>query len=483
MLSPGRLPQNSHSRAWKVAAIACAAVVLFAFGLYAESFADEDAYITQSYYADLFYRGQFNDWRWLDLPAYDLPPLPKYLIGLSLRSRQLAMPRAINAHLWYREYQSFGGSANLTAARIPIILVGALGCVAIFACGALIKDDRMGLIAAILLMLNPLYRLHAHRAMSDIPCETFMLVSLWLALWAWRRAWSGRIGLASWLLSSLAGLAAGLALLSKFNAFLALMVIGDWSVAAVLAPGLNLPRKLTIAAGAVLTTLVALGLFVTLNPFMTARFSGGAPIELIILSKQIREDLPAKIQAMSNLNLGQRFRKLVDRRLEVSKGQQISFPHNALNDIGEKIKVFVVQGFGRFGLLGPSGSALPAGKMAKKHQPHDWAPFGPIASDSRVRYDIRQDWGLIVWAPLVLIGLIQTVRLGRRQFRAGEPPTAIALILWATITWVVVTVYLPMAWDRYLMPPQSVNSLLAALAISSIYDRVVHHFSIVGTRT
>jgi hypothetical protein len=155
----------------------------------------------------------------------------------------------------------------------------------------------------------------------------------------------------------------------------------------------------------------------------------------------------------------------------VSKGQQIGFPHNALNDIGEKIKVFAVQGFGRFGLLGPSGSALPTGKMAKKHQPHDWAPFGPIASDSRVRYDIRQDWGLIVWAPLVLIGLIQTVRLGRR------------LILWATITWGVVTAYLPMAWDRYLMPPQSVNSLLAALAISSIYDRVAHHFSIVGTRT
>ena len=61
-------------------AIACSAVAVFASGLYAESFVDEYAYITQSYYADLFFGRQFNDRAWLDFPAYDLPPLPKYLI-------------------------------------------------------------------------------------------------------------------------------------------------------------------------------------------------------------------------------------------------------------------------------------------------------------------------------------------------------------------------------------------------------------------
>ena len=33
------------------------------------------------------------------------------------------------------------------------------------------------------------------------------------------------------------------------------------------------------------------------------------------------------------------------------------------------------------------------------------------------------------------------------------------------------TVYLPMAWDRYLLPIQSGNALLAALAASAIWDR------------
>jgi hypothetical protein len=261
------------------------------------------------------------------------------------------------------------------------------------------------------------------------------------------------------------------------------MVIGAWSGAAVLTPGLDLPRKLTIAAGAVLTCLVALALFVALNPFLTARPTGNLPPELQDVAKRLRPNLPAELQAMSKRDLGQRFRTLVKQRLEVSNNQKCSFPHNALNDLVEKVKVFAVQGFGRFGLLGPGGSDLPTGKRAKKQQPRDWAPFGPIASDSRVRYDIRQDWGLMVWAPLVLIGLVQSLLLGGLQLRTDEPPTAIALVLWVAITWIVVTVYLPMAWDRYLMPPQSVNSLLAALAISSIYDRVVHHIPLAGTRT
>ncbi len=43
------------------------------------------------------------------------------------------------------------------------------------------------------------------------------------------------------------------------------------------------------------------------------------------------------------------------------------------------------------------------------------------------------------------------LRLGVSQFRAGQPPTALALVVWAIVAWAVVTVYLPMAWDRYLL--------------------------------
>jgi hypothetical protein len=119
----------------------------------------------------------------------------------------------------------------------------------------------------------------------------------------------------------------------------------------------------------------------------------------------------------------------------------------------------VVQGFGRFG------------------------PFGPSESDSRVRFDARQDWGRFLWVPVVLLGLFEAIRLGRRQLQAGQPPTAGALVMWTALAWIVVTVYLPMAWDRYLLPIQSGHALLAALAVSAICDLLMQRIPSLQTRT
>ena len=57
-----------------------------------DSFVDEYAYITQSYYADHFFQGDFHHRDWLDFFAMDLQPLPKYLIGFALRAAHLPMP-------------------------------------------------------------------------------------------------------------------------------------------------------------------------------------------------------------------------------------------------------------------------------------------------------------------------------------------------------------------------------------------------------
>ena len=173
---PADSPQTSRSRLWMAAAIACAALAVFGSGWFAASFEDEYAYISQSFYADLFFAGRFNHRAWLELPGYDLPPLPKYLIGASFRMAKLPMPNAGAAWAWYDHYGHFGPVQSLWVARASVIFVGVLGCVAIFACGILVKDGKVGTIAALALMLNPLYRLLAHRAMSDVPSEAFTLV-------------------------------------------------------------------------------------------------------------------------------------------------------------------------------------------------------------------------------------------------------------------------------------------------------------------
>ena len=72
----------------------------------------------------------------------------------------------------------FGAPATLIVARIPIVVLGAIGCIAASWMRTIIDNWRVGTIAAIVLMFNPLYR----RTLSsepclDVPCEAFMFVA------------------------------------------------------------------------------------------------------------------------------------------------------------------------------------------------------------------------------------------------------------------------------------------------------------------
>ena len=127
----------------------------------------------------MVFAGRVNDRAWLERVAFDLVPLPKYLINLSFRAAGIPRPNRSVALAWYRDTRvTWGTSQALTFARLPSVLMGAMGCVAIFLLGVLVKNEPTGWIAAFLLAANPLYRLHAHRAMSEAPCEAFMLLSL-----------------------------------------------------------------------------------------------------------------------------------------------------------------------------------------------------------------------------------------------------------------------------------------------------------------
>ncbi len=51
------------------------------------------------------------------------------------------------------------------------------------------------------------------------------------------------------------------------------------------------------------------------------------------------------------------------------------------------------------------------------------------------------------------------------------------------MAWVVVCGYLPMAWDRYLLPIQSGNALLVAVGASALYDRLRQRSAAAESRT
>jgi 4-amino-4-deoxy-L-arabinose transferase-like glycosyltransferase len=439
---------NSPAAAWslfrKAGLIGSLAAGFFALGLGDEPFVDEYAYITQSYQPDLLYSGRTNDPAWLEFLGYDLVPLPKYLINLSLRLARIPRPGRSSALLWYANTSYRWGTAReLITARLPSIFVGGIGCAAIFALGVLIRDERTGWIAAVLLAINPLYRLHAHRAMSEAPCEALILLSLASGLWAWRETLARPGGSRAWMMLIPAGCLAGLSILAKFTGILALIVLAGWTGLAILLPGGGRARRLGLIAGTALAYLAAGFIFVLFNPFMTAHPNG---------------PLPAKLKATAELGTWQRFLFLVEHRRQVSRSQQQSFSHNALYTLSERAKVVAVQGFGRFG------------------------PYGPSKSDSLLRYDLPQDAGAICWLPLVLAGLIASVGLGWRQFRRQEPPLAWALVAWACLAVAVVTAYLPMAWDRYQLPIQAPACLLAAVALASAWDALATRSIPVETR-
>ncbi|APW63043.1 ArnT family glycosyltransferase [Paludisphaera borealis] len=436
-LRPARISPSARSLAGLAAVVFAASLAFFAWDLRDAPFVDEYAYISQSYYADLFLDGKTNDRAWLDLPAYDLVPLPKYLIGLALRAEGFGRPGPAAARLWYNDTSSvFGTQSVLTSARVPSIVLGAIGCVAIFALGVMVRDVQVGLAAAFLLAVNPLYRLHAHRAMSEAPCETFLYLALVIAAWCWGRAFGPRDEAKPWLSIGLVavGGAAGLSVLAKFNGLLALMTLAAWVVLGWSLPGRSWTAKLSFAVGSCLAVAVAWVVFLGLNPFMTARPPG---------------PLQAEARQLAELSAWQRFRLLIDHRRTMSQGQQKAFPHNALTTLPERAKVVAAQGFGRFG------------------------PLGPATTDSTLRFDLGQDGGAFVWLPVCLAGLVGSIVLGLRQYRAGEAPLAWALATWALLALAVVTLYIPMAWDRYQLPIQAPFCLLAAIFLTASGEAIV----------
>jgi hypothetical protein len=281
-------------------------------------------------------------------------------------------------------------------------------------------------------MFNPLYRMLARRAMSDVMAESLILLSAVAGLWAWRKLLRDRPGPLAWLGAVLAGLLGGLAALAKLNGALAMMIVISWAMLAVALPRVVWNRKFTVLVGAFVSSVASLIVFIVLNPFLTAHPRVVSP--------------PSA--AIARMSLAQRVRFLADHRLRVSSEQKGIFPHNALETSLEKVKVVLVQGFGRFGV------------------------FGPRRNDSTRRIDRAQDWGAVVWLPWVVLGAASLAARGFTEYDSGEPPTAWAILLEAGLALIVVTAYLPLAWDRYFLSLQAGSSLLASAATVAMLDQL-----------
>jgi 4-amino-4-deoxy-L-arabinose transferase-like glycosyltransferase len=467
--TPGGEPPSPSATWAPAAAVGVLAFAYLAHGRGTETyFIDESYYLTQGYYADLLIEGQRDDPAWLSLAAIDHPPLAKYFIGLALRFAGERRLGPVAAAAWQLRYnlkpvpfeslsdQPYVTPARLDAARWPATILGTLGCVAAFGIGVMVRDRRTGAVAACLLAVNPLYRLEARRALPDVPCEALVLAAAAVALWGWNRALAGRLGPWRGLGVALGGgVLAGLAALAKLTGCIIFLLLVASAALALVLPRIPPRRKAVVAAGALTFTLVGAGTLLALNPTLTAQPPAAALASPRVTavprdeSEQV-PDLPGSDpEALVRQGPAGRFLTMLAYRKSFSAMQQEFYPIYALRTITDKLEVVLVQGFGRF------------------------SPFGPAYSHIPARFDWPQDrWGLI-WLPWVALGAGWAVERGRRQVREGRPPTAWFLLLHAAIAWVCVTLYIPLAWDRYLLPIQPATALLAAGAAVSCFDHIV----------
>jgi hypothetical protein len=434
---PGLRPK-SRSRKWAgPVAVTLLSLTFLGWDLPAElPFVDESAYLSQSFFADLWLAAKWDHPTWLGYAGYDLPPLPKYVIGIALRVGGYERPGPSAMAAWYRDTSTWSVSKPaLVAARWPSVGFGAIGCLAIYGIGSLALDRRAGFLAAFLLVMNPLYGMHARRAMSDVPAESLLLASRAVGLWAWKRLLAGE---GAWrpvlALVVGSGVLGGLATLSKLNGSLGGLVLGAWAVLACSLPGFRLRAKALLILATLASGLVSFATFAGLNPFLFAHPKGV---------------LDPRLASMARLGFLERVKVVADHRVNVSDQARSMFPADALSTPIEKTGAVVVQGFGRFGHFGTRG----------------W-------TDSTIRFDWEQDRGALIWLPWVALGLGFALARGRAQLQAGQPPTAWAVAIQAGVALVVVTAFIPLAWDRYFLSIQPGFALLGALAVVEGFDRV-----------
>jgi 4-amino-4-deoxy-L-arabinose transferase-like glycosyltransferase len=305
----------------------------------------------------------------------------------------------------------------------------------------MVSGPLAGLLTGALLLVNPLYAMHARRAVNDMPCLALGLIALTLALPWWRRTLEGRGWAATNLaLAAATGAMTGLSVLAKLTGlYLVLAVLALAGLALVL-PGHPGRRRREVVAGAALIVAIAGAVFVVGNPSLTATPTHPPP----------NDDLDPSYARLGPLG---RFRETLALRRRISGLQQRAYPQYALPRLRDRVGVYLVQGFGRYGPSGPPFANVPA------------------------RYLWRFDRGAIVWLPWVTAGVAWAVVRGRRQSRNGQAPTAWALLTVGAVATVCVVGYLPMAWDRYLLPVQPFHALLAAGAAAAGLSALRHRLA------
>lgn len=450
---PDHSATSQASWSWRVDVAVVLAFALLSIGRYFRGlgdepyFIDEGAMFAQSYYWRLYSAGDWHHPHWVLYPAFDHPPLSKYLFGLSLDLAGLAVPQDLGPWVTWMGGDFFShDSRQIATCRIPTAIFGAGGVMFAYVVGRLLQGRTTGILAASLLLACPLYYTHARRAMGDVMTEASTLATIALALAAVRLA--SRNASVVRVVVTLAGLsvAAALAPLAKLNGAMAPVFVE-------LALGLVFFLALTLRKGAVRVLLVlvlvpplSFGLFTFLNPTLFARPSERAietdPYGMLAVWRTEEPDLLRQGPVRRALYL------VKFRARAMREGAQ-NFPADQLKTPLERLYALWFEGCGRYSPL--------AWRLLEQR------------SDRGRKYTVVEytTVGIVpwLWGPLVLVGVLSCFTAGREAVSRGELPAEWVMFVYAGGVIAVLGLTVPLRWDRYFLPLQTVAVVVVPFGV------------------
>jgi 4-amino-4-deoxy-L-arabinose transferase-like glycosyltransferase len=428
-------------------------------------FADEAAMVAQSFYWRLYRSLAWDHPAWLCYPAFDHPPLPKYLFGLSLQWHQLRVPYDLHDWVvWIRGDFSPPERARLHACRLPIAIGSVIGVLAAYGCGRCLHGRLAGLLAAGLLLYHPLFATHARRAMSDALTESLVLLCLLSAMRLLKAVCRPRMSLKQFALTATATVFFGaLAPLAKLNGIIAPGSVTAALALAALVAGLRawhgwaqgrdllapLRQALVLGFTAVAIPIASFLLYACLNPTLLAQPDGGSfqDRRWAGLATWLRDGPDLLRQGPI-----QRALYLVQFRREVLRDGAVNFPEDRIDSLWERLWVGWYGGFGKYSPVAVREIVVgKGGSLVVRFRSHEAAAA--------------------IWSLLVLVSFVRLLTELTGELRRGILSPKHLLVCYAALATLMVVCFVPLDWDRYFLPMQPPAVLIGAYGLASLCSK------------
>jgi 4-amino-4-deoxy-L-arabinose transferase-like glycosyltransferase len=372
---------------------------------------DEPVYISGAtkYFKTYFIERNHSDPVWNEFSAYTTPPVIYYLLG-SVFSITGHGNKRMDWKFWNDPLEPFFYDL-LPIARVTISITGVITILLVYLFGVVVFNLRVGLIAALLTLANPIFRYQAHIAYPDIPLLLTMILTV-LLIFFWYNFFKKQKIIQTLIHSAVIGFVIGICGSTRLNGALGGLVFAGFCFFLIVSLGLRrkpavlIKKKLflillSLFSAALISTIV----FVALNPFL----------------------YPAPIDKTNYM---------IKHRISEGLNQQKLFPDKALLTLKDRIQAVLDKTF-----------------------------FSRSSVNSLLLH-----WSLGV--ALFVVGILTSIYREIVRLCHNDLPSGKSLgLIWFAVYFICICLYVSMDWNRYYLPLLPIVSLIQGMGLVVIIDQ------------